>query len=160
MSNNKATASLQDEVTEPGQVVFDWSMRPGEDTLTLVTGWYYVVEPGQGVKRILDGDTSAYWLNPEPIVTAKQIAAFELFKSSFDISWGLSMKLSDESAERWQVATGNSIGGHLALVVNNKLLYTPQVNAEITGGMTALNRGTYSKGQLKAIMKAIQAEQQ
>lgn len=157
-SDNEVTASPQDEVPDSGQVAFDWSLRPGEDTLTLVTGWYYVVEPGQGVKRILDGDTLAYWLNPAPIVTAKQIATFELYKSNFDNSWVLAMKLDGPGAEGWKTATGNSIGGRLAFVVKNKLLSTPQVNAEISGGLTALNRGTYSKGQLKAIMKAIQAE--
>lgn len=158
-SNTEQVASKQDDATDSNEVAFDWGLRPEEDTLKLISGWYYVVESGQGVKRILDGDTSVYWLNPEPIVTAKHIAIFELYKSNFDNSWGLSMKLDDPGAEEWRMATGKSIGGHVALVVNNKLLYAPKVNAEISGGMTALNRGTYSKSQLKAIMKAIQAEQ-
>ena len=160
VSDSEGTASLQDEVNDSGQVAFDWSLRPGEDTLKLVTGWYYVVEPGEGVKRILDGDTSAYWLAPEPIVTAKQIATFELYKSNFDSSWGLTMKLDETGAESWRQATANSVGGRLALVVRNKLLCAPQVMAEIPSGISALNRGIYSKGELKAIMKAIQADQQ
>jgi preprotein translocase subunit SecD len=157
--NIEEAASLQDETSDSGQVAFDRSLQPEEDTFKLVTGWYYVVEHGQGVKRILDGDTMEYWLNAKPIVTAKDIATFDLYKSNFDHSWGLSMGLVDPAAAKWQIATRNSIGGHLAFVVNNKLLSAPQVNAEISGGMTALNRGTYSKSQLKAIMKAIQAEQ-
>lgn len=159
-SNTEQITSTLTDTTDSSQTAIDWSLQPEEDTLKLATGWYYVNDPGQGVQRILDGDTTVYWLNPAPIVTAKDIATFELYKSSFGNSWVLSMKLNASGAERWLVATGNSIGGHLAFVVNSKLVSTPKVNAEITGGLTALNRGTYSKGDLKAIMKAIQAEQQ
>src|SRR5262245_52005057 len=117
--NNKGAATLHDEDTDSGHLAFDWSLHTEEDTLKLVTGWYYVVQPGTGVKRILDGDTSTYWLNPEPVVTAKQIATFELYKSNFDNSWGLGMKLDETGADTWRQATGRSVGGRLALVVRN-----------------------------------------
>lgn len=156
---SELSANAQHDLSDSDEVYFNWNILPAEDTSRLATGWYYVVESDQGVRRVLDGDTAVYWLNPKPIVTAKDIASFDLYQSNFDKSWGLSMKLEDAVVEQWRLATGQSIGGHLALVVNNKLLSAPKVNAEITGGMTALNRGTYSKGELKAIMKAIQAEQ-
>jgi hypothetical protein len=159
-SSTEHISPEQLDATDSSMVAFDWGLLPEEDSLKLVTGWYYVVEPGQGAKRILDGDTSVYWLNPEPIVTAKNIATFELYKSNFDKSWGLTMKFNETAVDLWRQATGRSVGSRLALIVRNKLLYAPEVMAEIPSGMTALNRGTYSKGELKAIMTAIQAEQQ
>ncbi len=158
-SSNALSVDVQGEMSDPTAASLNWSLLPGEDSLRLVTGWYDVVGPDQGVKRILDRDSAVYWLNPEPIVTARDIASFEMYQSSYDKSWGLAMKLNDEGAAVWRLATGQSIGGHLALVVNNKLLCAPEVMAEIPSGMTALNRGTYSKDELKAIMKVIQAEQ-
>lgn len=124
---------------------------------TLQTGWYFIVDKNNGVKRQLDKDTIFYYLDPKPIITAKNIEKSEIYLSRFGDT-GLSMKLDKKGTKAWSNATERTIGNQLAFIVDNKLLSVPKVNAQITGGMAALNRNIYTREQLEEIMLTIENE--
>ena len=127
-----------------------WDSIQSSDSTYLPTGWYYVLEDSSGVERVLDRSTEKYWLRAKPIITGDHIVEFKTYHSkSGDV--GLSMQLDKDGINAWSWATGRAIGGELAFVVNNRLLYVAKVNSEITNGMTALNRGIYDEEELKAI---------
>lgn len=122
---------------------------------TLETGWYYVLKTDDGVRRELDRDTTYYFLDSLPIVTAKNIVKFNIYTSVYgDV--GMSMQLDEEGTRAWSIATRKATGQQLAFVVDDKLLHVAIVNSEITGGMTALNRGIYTTQELEEIQKQIE----
>jgi preprotein translocase subunit SecD len=123
---------------------------------TLLTGWYYLQDSG-GLKRQLDRDTTWYFIDPIPIVTAKNFERFEIYESRFgDI--GLSMQLDDEGAIVWSEATEKATDKQLGFILDDKLLHVPTVNSQVVTGMTALNRGIYSKQELERFQKRIEDE--
>lgn len=124
---------------------------------TLITGWYYILDNQNGIKRQLDRDSLYYFLDPTPIVTVKNISDFEIYTArAGDV--GLKMTLDEKGTTAWREATEKSIGKRLAFVVDNKLLHVPLVNSKISFGLTALNRGIYSREDLVAIAKIIERE--
>jgi preprotein translocase subunit SecD len=124
---------------------------------TLQTGWYYIVDNGSGKKRQLERDSSYYFIDPKPIVTARNITEMQIYESNYgDI--GLSMQLDSRGTDLWSGATEKATGRQLGFVFNDKLLHAPRLNSQIPNGMTALNNGKYSKQELEKLKKEIEKE--
>ena len=124
---------------------------------SLQTGWYYLSDANNGYRRQLDRDTAYYFLNPVPIVTVDNITTMEIYESNHG-GIGLSMQLDEVGTDLWSVATDKTTGEYLAFVLNDKLLHVPRVNSQITVGMTALNRGNYTRQELDEFKKQIEKE--
>ena len=125
------------------------------DSTYLETGWYYVVDNNNNFQRQLDKSTDTFFIDPKSIVTAKNFTKFEIYTSRYgDV--GLSMLLDKTGTENWSIATEKSIGNYLAFILDNKLLQVARVNSQITAGVTALNRGDYSKEELEKIRTIIE----
>ena len=130
------------------------------DSTILYTGWYYVVDTPNNYKRQLDKSDETYFLDPKPIVTAKNIKAFEIYEGSYNNKkyFGLTMRLDKEGTENWSNATHRAVGNKLAFVLDNRLLQVAMVNSQITGGVTALNRLDYSRQELENFKTIIESE--
>ena len=130
------------------------------DSTILYTGWYYVVDTHNGSRRQLDKSNEIFFLDPSPIVTAKNFTTFEIYESNAGghSYLGLTMRLDKEGTENWRIATENSIGKQLAFVLDNRLLQVPRVNSQITAGVTALNRGNYTRQELENFKTIIESE--
>ncbi|MBL1409905.1 SecDF P1 head subdomain-containing protein [Sphingobacterium faecale] len=127
------------------------------DSTYLYTGWYYVVDNDSNFKRQLDKTTESFSLDPKPIVTAKNFMTFEVYTSNYG-EIGLAMRLDENGTESWSIATGKAIGNYLAFILDNKLLHLARVNSQITAGVTAINRGDYSKEEFEKIKMIIESE--
>jgi hypothetical protein len=128
------------------------------DSNVLYTGWYYVVDSSNGYKRQLDKSDETYYLDPKPIVTAKNFTTFEIYESNDQEYLGLTMRLNKEGTESWSNATLKAQGNRLAFILDNRLLQVAIVNSQITGGVTALNRGDYSRQELENFKTIIESE--
>lgn len=132
------------------------------DSTIMCTGWYYVVDTPNNCKRQLDKSDETYYLDPKPITTAKNVTTLEIYESSYyDKNYfGLTMRLDKDGTESWSYATRKAevMGLRLAFVLDNKLLHVAKVNSQITGGVTALNRGDYSRNELENFKKIIESE--
>ncbi len=130
------------------------------DSTILYTGWYFVVDTPNSYKRQLDKSDETYYLDPTPIITAKNVTTFEIYESTFkgkkDVE--LAMRLDKEGTESWSNATLRAQGSKLAFILDNRLLQVATVNSQITGGITALNRGDYSRQELENFITIIQSE--
>ena len=121
---------------------------------TLQTGWYYVISEGKGLRRHRSEDTTLYFLDSTPIVTAQNIVSFEIYEMEAG-DYGMIIQLDEEGTAAWSVATRKSVGRKLGFVVDNKLLSVPIVNSEIPNGMTAFS-GDYTKEEMLEIQKQIE----
>jgi preprotein translocase subunit SecD len=130
------------------------------DSTILYTGWYYIVDTDNGFKRQLDKSTDTFFIDPKPIVVAKNFTTFEIYESDAGGQKyiGLSMRLDEDGTEKWSDATEKAIGKQLAFILDNRLLQVAKVNAQITAGVTALNRGDYSRAELENIKTIIESE--
>jgi len=111
--------------------------RTLRDTTSLVTGFYYVVDSGEGVSLELELDRSAetHRLNPTPILTSKHFLSLSVYESKFnDTGWVLSIQLDSTGTEAWRLATSQYVGSKIGFVVNGALLCAPTVAAEIPFG--------------------------
>lgn len=136
--------------------------QPTIDTIrndkVLKTGWYFILNKKIGVKRKLDKDTTIYYLDSTPILTAKNIIKLEIYKTSSGII-GLSMKFDKIGTKAWSVATEKATDSYLAFIMDDKLLTVPRINDQIISGVSALNRGQiYTEQELLAIKKVIEEE--
>lgn len=126
----------------------------------LTTGWYYITDNETGFERRLDKSEEMYFVDPKPILVKEHFDKIEIFESDFqgqyDDYMGLSIQINKKYVDLWAEATGKSIGKRLGLIIDNKLVNAPQVNARIEGGMTALNRGVYTREELEEFKKLIE----
>ena len=155
-SQNKVSVRL---LEDPEHHINDSQEITKHDSTILYTGWYYIIDTNNGYKRILDKSTETYYLDRNPIVTAKNFTKLEIYETKGEKKYfGLSIRFDEEGTERWSLATEKSIGKKLAFILDNRLLYVPEVNSQITGGMSAINRGDYSKDELENFKNIIESE--
>jgi len=158
---NSAQQKIGDRLLkEPEHHIKDSPDILKHDSTILYTGWYYVVDTPNNYKRQLDKSDETFYLDPKPIVTVKNFTTFEIYESnSKDNKYlGLAMRLDKEGTESWSNATYRAIGNKLAFVLDNRLLQVAMVNSQITGGVTALNRGGYTRQELENFKTIIESE--
>lgn len=161
--NGSAKQRISDELLEEPELhIKDSAENLKHDGTILYTGWYYVVDTPNNYKRQLDKSTETYYLSPKPIVTVKNIASFEIYEESYNGNkyYGLTMRLDNKGTESWSYATRKAevTGMQLAFILDNRLLQVAKVNSEIIGGVTALNRGDYSREELENFRTIINSE--
>ena len=159
--NSSANQKIGDRLLEdPEHHIKDSPDILKHDSTILYTGWYYVVDTPNGYKRQLDKSDETFYLDPKPIVTAKNVTTFEIYEGNYKNKkyFGLTMRLDKEGTENWSNATYRAVGNKLAFVLDNRLLQVAMVNSQITGGVTALNRGDYSRQELESFKTIIESE--
>ena len=160
-SGNNSQAKVGDRLLEdPEHHIKDSPNITKHDSTILYTGWYYIVDTDNGFKRQLDKSTDTFFIDPKPIVVAKNFTTFEIYESNAGGQKyiGLTMRLDEAGTENWSVATEKAIGKQLALILDNRLLHVAKVNSQITAGVTALNRDDYSRAELENFKTIIESE--
>ena len=161
--SNEQKQSIGDRLLEdPEHHIKDSPDILKHDSTVLYTGWYYVVDTSNGYKRQLDKKDEIYYIDPKPIVTAKNVTTFKLYESSYmgKTHWEMAILLDKEGTENWSYATRKAeiMGLKLAFIIDNRLLQVSKVNSQITGGVTALTRDDYSKQELENFKSVIESE--
>lgn len=155
-TNNDSQAKVSDTAMQH----FAETTKP--DSTYLYTGWYYVTNNENGFKRQLDKSAETFFIDPTPIVTAKNFTTFEIYESNPDRNGekylGLAIQLDKTGTENWSIATEKAIGNYLAFILDDQLLHISFVNSQITLGVTALYRGDYSREELEKIKSIIESE--
>ena len=160
-SDNNSQVKVGDRLLEdPEHHIKDSPNITKHDSTVLYTGWYYIVDTDNGFKRQLDKSTDTFFIDPKPIVVAKNFTTFEIYESDAGGQKyiGLTMRLDKMGTEKWSVATEKAIGKQLAFILDNRLLQVAKVNSQITAGVTALNRGDYSREELENFKTIIESE--
>ncbi|WP_276132063.1 SecDF P1 head subdomain-containing protein [Polluticoccus soli] len=143
---------------EPGSLANNAELKPLRQADSFFsTGWYRLADNGR--KMTLDRDTAVYFIDPQPIVIARDIAETEIYVSD-EGDTCLALMLDDDGAERWAEATEKLVGQKVALIINNRLVFTPEVVSRIDGGASALNNGVYSEKELKEFKAQIDRERE
>ena len=122
---------------------------------TLMTGWYYILDSDSGFVRQWDKTGEFYTINPFPIITAEDMIKLSIEKDKNGEY--LLIKFGKEGTELWRTATREWVGGKFALIINDKLLCTPQVHSEITAGVSVLGRIDYSQEEYEKIKQTIES---
>ena len=160
-SDNNSQAKVGDRLPEdPEHHIKDSPTITKHDSTILYTGWYYIVDTDNGFKRQLYKSTETFFIDPKPIVVAKNFRTFEIYESKAGGQKyiGLTMRLDETGTENWSVATEKAVGKQLAFILDNRLLHVAKVNSQITAGVTALNRGDYSRVELENFKTIIESE--
>ena len=133
----------------------DEAFQNNLNSKSLCTGWYYVIGTKNDFSYQLNKSYEVYHLDPNPIAIKVNIKSTEIYEASYPGQlpehFGLKIQLDDFGASKWADATQKAIGKKLAFILDNQLIYTGLVNAQITGGITAINRPEYNKKELEAI---------
>lgn len=126
----------------------------------LKTGWYYISDNETNYKRQLDKTSEFYFIDPNVIVPVEQFDKLELTESKYDSEKYpmIIIRFDSKGTDNWSIATEKSIGSKLALIINDKLVIASKVNAQITVGVSAINRSDYSQQDIDGIFKTIETE--
>lgn len=124
----------------------------------LQTGWYFINE-NTGVKMKVDRNAKTYYVNPGPIVTAKNM---EKVLVDYDHLGRcvLNFKFDKEGTKEWSDATAKATGKQVGFIFKGNLLCTPIVNSQITIGVASASHDLYSKSEMEIIKKEIDKEKQ
>jgi len=124
----------------------------------LHTGWYYIVDSNSSYKRQLGNDRKYYFIDPNPITSARDIITITIYdrKEGGPV---LLMKLDDKGAIAWSNATNKWIGKRLGFILDDRLLEVDYVNSQIEGGTTALIQGYFTKAELENFKTRIKSEE-
>lgn len=106
-SSNSRSKTGDRLLEDPEHEIKDSPDISKHDSTVLYTGWYYLVDTENGFKRQLDKSTDTFFIDPKPIVTAKNFTALEIYESSAGGKnhFGLMMRLDETGTENWSVAT-------------------------------------------------------
>ncbi|CAN5473892.1 hypothetical protein BH09BAC6_BH09BAC6_15860 [soil metagenome] len=126
----------------------------------LKTGWYYLEDRKNDYPMQLDKSDENYYINPNSIVLAKHFSkvGLEDIKYEGKANQFVLIQFDALGTDAWSRATAKAFHKKLALIIDNRLVYVPQVNAQITSGVSALNRGNYSKKELQEFVDIIRKE--
>ncbi len=123
----------------------------------LYTGWYYIADINNGYKRQLDKSHDYYFIDPKPIVIAKNFKRLEIYNNKEEV-FEMLIQLDETGTKAWSIATDKYVGKKLAFILDNRLLEADYVNSQITAGVTALIRGDYTKAELENFKIIIESE--
>lgn len=132
------------------------------DSTTLCTGWYYILDSLHGFRRELYKSDKIYYLDPEPILTAKNIKSSEIYERFFygRKYFGIAIQLDEDGTNSWSCATKNAgvKSVYIAFVLDNKLLLVLETNAHITNGRVDINRGDFSRQEVEDFKRIIETK--
>lgn len=112
--------------------------KPGDSTL--VTGWYFIVDSGKGVKRQLFRSKESYYLDPTPILTSDYIEKVDLLNTGEqDPHQSLRIWFDEDGKQMWSKATLSYIDKRIAFVIDNLLFSTDWVSGQITTGISTMD---------------------
>jgi preprotein translocase subunit SecD len=118
---------------------------------TLATGWYHVLENENGFKRQLDKTEKFYFIDPNPILVKEHFGKVTIETNSQRNEF-ISIRITQK--DLWADATEKSIGQRIGLVIDNKLVNAPMVNARIEGGISSL--WGYDREELENFKKQLE----
>jgi len=126
---------------------------------SLVTGWYYINESGEGFERKLDKSDEIYFIDPKPIVTECNFRSVELYETNFrgtrpDYA-GLIIRMDEDGRKSFALSTYKSYNKRLAFIVNNKLVYAPMIMTIVTDGITNIRRFEYNMNDVNSLKEEI-----
>lgn len=153
-----ATDANDQRIVEDERSIFcQPQLQMSFESSSFQTGWYKVSDTANEYKRALYRSDDIYFIDKEQILGAKNILGVEIYASNGGSKhFGLVMKFDDIGTQAWSIATERAIGKKLAFILNDTLLHVSTINAQITGGIAAINREIYSRQELEKFQKSIQ----
>ena len=129
----------------------------------LPSGWYYISDTDTGWKRKLAKSSEYFFVNPTPIVTAKNFKDVTLFHKKS--CYALFIQLDSSGSKAWALALLKAKGKKLAFILDDSLLQIPVVDAGFArddpreyGHILALPCFSYSPAELKKFETIIERE--
>ena len=98
------------------------------------------------------GSDQAVYVSSEVVLTNEDIASSRVLAGPMGPQ--IEIVLTDSGTERLALATGGSVGEHLCIFVDGKLISAPKVLVPITGGMAVIS-GLFSDEEAKRIADGI-----
>ena len=83
-----------------------------------------------------------------PIIIQK-LKSVKLEESPIGKPTGIFMELTQEDAEKFAQLTEENIEGHVAIIIDHKVLSTPEIKEKFSGGSIYLNRGYLTDDEIR-----------
>jgi preprotein translocase subunit SecD len=160
-SSSYEKAKSGDGISEDSEhQIKDSLVTTKRDSTILSTGWYYVVDTGNVIKRILDKSIDSFLIYPKLIVSAKDFTMLEINENNEGGQKNivLTMLLDEDGTENWSVATEKATDKQLAFILDNKLIHVAKINAQITVGVATISRSNYTRQELEKFRTIIESE--
>ena len=121
----------------------------------LKTGWYYMSTQETEFKRQLDKSLEFFYINPEVKVPVEQFEELNVVENESNGTKysSLIIRFDKNGTENWSNATKESLGKRMALIIDDKLVAVPVINAQISTGVSSFSG--YTKEELEEFIKII-----
>ena len=126
---------------------------------SLVNGWYFASDTPTMYKRKLEKTSNSFYVNPRPIVTAKNFVEMQIVQNKGEFIFRI--KFNDESIKKWEFATDWSFKMQrpLLFIVKNKIVKAPiAYRGRISDGRIDIALDRYSQSELQKIKASIENE--
>ncbi len=128
--------------------------KNNKKTKTLYNGWYFISEERNEFKRIDRKTGDIYYINPKPIVIPENFKSYEEFEHPHG-SKGISVLFDSFGTKQWANATDLATGSQLIFILNDKILLSPLVNSQITGGVCAFWKDEHTESEWSELRKIL-----
>jgi preprotein translocase subunit SecD len=122
----------------------------------LKTGWYYVTDKKSSYQRQQLNNKESYFIDPTSIALVGDFKIVKLIEPAKQGAFELLIQLDEHGTSAFKKATGISKDKRLGFILDNKLIYTAVVNAQISSGLAVISG--YSKSELEGFANQIKSE--
>lgn len=135
-----------------------WIGFAGSEIEPLVqTGIYPISAQPTAIDRYVAKDACTYYLHPQPIVGLEHFVSAGM-KRAEEGSYGLLLHFDEAGAAFMAEASTSAVGTKWGIVVHDSLFAVATVYSPITGGELMLTSGSYTRADLKPVVKQINAD--
>jgi preprotein translocase subunit SecD len=136
------------------------TIMPKTSDIVLQTGIYFITDSITDYKRCKDS-INCFYINPEPILTIKNFKKISVYtkKPDYMMVNGIALNFDEAGTKAFDEATKKSVGKMLAIIIDNKLISSPEIMSEITKGNCIITfSNNITKTQLEDIRKHLESE--
>lgn len=130
-----------------------WSKaRPAPVRLEFHVAWD---EPSASLRQVHDADGRPLYIDATPLLTEDDLIAAEALHS--DQRSLVQVRFSSVGAARLQQCSASSIGKHLAILLDDKVIASPLIQSAITRD-TALISGRFTRAEAERLASRLRGE--
>lgn len=129
-----------------------------DDPTYLFTGIYSLSDNESGVHMDLENTDAQFLLNPQPLVSVKNILRAEMFKQYIESRSlvGITIILDNQGAKDLEEKTGNLFTPYIGLIIANRLIYVAErQGGSITSGVLNIILEDYPEDEIEEMVQAI-----
>lgn len=127
------------------------------DSPYVATGFYSLVDKGQGITMHKDHSNETYSISKHPFASAKNILRAVAQKNTIQgqVTFGVTIVFDNQGTKELEQGTGNPLYPYVAVVIANRLIYVVENASKIRTGVMQVVLVGYTEREVNEMIAAV-----